>query len=300
MDATVTYRKVETTTPVEEKGYVVIDYIDEDGNKITDSKVYEGKVGEDYLIFAENFEGFELADDAEVSGVYKKETQTHTFVYSKSTVAPVEDVDVAIEHLTTEGEYLDGRVETVKEGETVTASAESFDGYHLVGNATQSVVAKKGATITFTYKKDAPVIQDVTVNVYHAGSDGKTLATSQIVAKEGDVVTANAQTFAGYTLNDNATKSATAFDGAVIQFNYAKDIVTPPNNWGARPTSNSELAEGDYGGVWYDNQVGNSGMTFASQSDADNWGAEHGTNGWWSWEVRMKGSNEIRVTVDLY
>lgn len=373
MTFTFEYKKDDSEIPQAEKGFVEVDYLDENGNKITDSKVYEGVVGEEFLILAEKLDGYDLADEAEISGVYKNETQTYTFNYKKvpttpeikdvtmtveflteygqtlgtetltakegesvtvkakafdgfeiaegedseqtvvatqgevitffyaeSTGSPIQNVDVSIQHFTTEGEYLDGRVETVKEGETVTATAETFAGYHLVGNATQSVVAKQGASITFKYEKDVVVAQDVTVNVYHVGSDGKTLATSQIVAKEGDTVTAKAQSFKGYTLNDNSSKSVTAFEGATIEFNYAKDVVTPPTDWEPRPTSNSELASGDWNGVWYDDQVGNSGMTFATEEQAEGWAREQPGTGWWTYEVRMKGTNEIRVTVDLY
>lgn len=76
-------------------------------------------------------------------------------------------------------------------------------------------------------------------------------------------------------------------------------------DYGARPTSDSEVLVGEYyvgnSHYIYYSGMGNSGMTFTNVKDANYWAAENHpseTGGSWAtWEVLMKDTKEVRTTV---
>lgn len=75
-----TYSKIET---IVETGKVIVNYLDENGNKITDSKEFTDNVGDDFTVNAIDLEGYELVSKGEVTGKVTKEDTIINFVYEK-------------------------------------------------------------------------------------------------------------------------------------------------------------------------------------------------------------------------
>lgn len=75
-----TYSKIE---PIAEIGKVIVNYLDEDGNKITDSKEFTDNVDTDFTVNAIDLEGYELLSKGEVIGKVTKEDTIINFVYKK-------------------------------------------------------------------------------------------------------------------------------------------------------------------------------------------------------------------------
>ncbi|HFP7354162.1 TPA: MucBP domain-containing protein [Enterococcus faecium] len=75
-----TYSKIE---PITETGKVIVNYLDEDGNKITDSKEFTDNVDSDFTVNAIDLEGYELVSKGEVTGKVTKEDTIINFVYEK-------------------------------------------------------------------------------------------------------------------------------------------------------------------------------------------------------------------------
>ncbi|EMC0720344.1 MucBP domain-containing protein, partial [Enterococcus faecalis] len=75
-----TYSKIE---PIAEIGKVIVNYLDEDGNKITDSKEFTDNVDTDFTVNAIDLEGYELVSKGEVIGKVTKEDTIINFVYKK-------------------------------------------------------------------------------------------------------------------------------------------------------------------------------------------------------------------------
>lgn len=74
-------KKIET--PVE-TGKVIVNYLDEDGNRITDSKEFTDNVDSDFTVNAIDLEGYELVSKGEVTGKVIKEDTIINFVYKKN------------------------------------------------------------------------------------------------------------------------------------------------------------------------------------------------------------------------
>lgn len=78
------------TTPHEETGKVIVNYLDEDGNKITDSKEFIDNVDSDFIVNAELLDGYELISDKVITGKVTKEDTIINFNYKKEKETPVE------------------------------------------------------------------------------------------------------------------------------------------------------------------------------------------------------------------
>ncbi|EOV2456166.1 MucBP domain-containing protein [Enterococcus faecalis] len=76
-----TYSKIK---PIVETGKVIVNYLDEDGNKITDSKEFTDNVDSDFTVNAIDLEGYELVSKGEVTGKVTKEDTIINFVYEKN------------------------------------------------------------------------------------------------------------------------------------------------------------------------------------------------------------------------
>ena len=79
----VTYRySADEGITKEEESLVIVQYVDEDGNKITGSVIMSGKVGDTYETGAKEIDGYELLASADnASGVMDKFTTIVTYVY---------------------------------------------------------------------------------------------------------------------------------------------------------------------------------------------------------------------------
>lgn len=69
----------------DDKGTLIINYVDSDGNKLTEEIITEGKVGEKYTTEKKNFEGYTfITVEGEPEGIYTEETINVTYYYDKN------------------------------------------------------------------------------------------------------------------------------------------------------------------------------------------------------------------------
>lgn len=73
-----------TTTEVEIKGSVIVHYIDEAGNELSEKETLTGLVGEEYTTSLKEFAGYELiAIDGKTTGEYIEGEKEVTYIYTK-------------------------------------------------------------------------------------------------------------------------------------------------------------------------------------------------------------------------
>ncbi|WP_411678735.1 leucine-rich repeat domain-containing protein [Clostridium thailandense] len=142
-------------------------------------------------------------------------------------------------------QYVDQDTGSLLEPQTVNSNldlgnysynAKTFTDYTLNDSATKSVTltaADKDQTIVFNYKKNTPTpVIKGSITVQHKDQDTGALLEPQLVLSNMMLTTYTfpSKTFAGYTLNDSATKSVTltATDkDQTIVFNYKKNTPSP-------------------------------------------------------------------------
>lgn len=117
---------------------------------------------------------------------------------------------------------------SVEENQSFTAKAKSFDGFTLVGNATQTVKVTADTTITFTYKANEVTpptpVEKFNVTINYVDTEGNAIAKADVVSVEkGETYTAYATTLAGYTLQGEGTQTVTADSDKEVTFVYKKE-----------------------------------------------------------------------------
>lgn len=155
-------------------------------------------------------------------GVNKTTTPT-----PKPTPSPVTKYTVTTKHVGSDGKTLKSVSATVEKGKNYTAKAERFSGYTLKGSNTQTVTVNSNKTITFNYTKNPTPVTKYNVTIKHVGSDGKLLGNLTVPVEKGKSYTANAGSYAGYTLKGDNTQIVTVNSDKTITFNYTKDPVAP-------------------------------------------------------------------------
>ena len=121
---------------------------------------------------------------------------------------------------------------TGKENTQVQVNAITVDGYELVTQSPQYVIAEQGSQVVFQYKKKdvKPVETYATLTTKFV--DEKGIEISKATTQDflvGGTYTATAKTVDGYTLVGQSQKTGTMTkDGATETFTYKKNSVTPP------------------------------------------------------------------------
>ncbi|WP_239255857.1 MucBP domain-containing protein, partial [Listeria ilorinensis] len=129
-NATGTYTtEDQTVTYVYEKaqGNVIVKYVDEEGNEIAGTETLTGKVGTDYEATTKDIAGYQLKEIPQnVTGTYKTEDQTITYVYEKALG------NVIVKYADEDGNEIAGtETLTGKVGTNYETTAKDIAGYQL-------------------------------------------------------------------------------------------------------------------------------------------------------------------------
>ncbi|MGM0260591.1 MucBP domain-containing protein [Enterococcus sp. AZ102] len=235
-DITVTYVYKKVDAPAETTGQVTARFVDQDGEKLIDSVVQTGRIGDAYAVGAQTIEGYALDLDqapTNATGTYTKDGITVTYVYKKVD-APAETTgQVTARFVDQDGKELaDPVVQTGRIGDAYAVGAQTIEGYALdldqaPTNAT-GTYTKDGITVTYVYKKvDAPAETTGQVTARFVDQDGKELADPVVqTGRIGDAYAVGAQTIEGYALDlDQAPTNATGTytkDGITVTYVYKK------------------------------------------------------------------------------
>lgn len=196
---------------------ITVKYVDEGGNSIKTATTQTIEHGNRFSMTAPTITGYTVkaADKTkDIASVSKNETVT--FTYTKN-ATPVTKYKVTVKHVGSDGKELKKTTEDIEKGKSYTAKAETFTGYTLNGNASQTIKSVNAdQTLTFTYN-----VNKYNVTVVHEGSNGKTLETEKAKSVEyGKEHTAQAKTYTGYTLSGNVTQKVTVKGTTTITFTY--------------------------------------------------------------------------------
>ena len=194
-----------------------VNYVDEEGNPLADSKTTVGIAGTTVTETALEFEGYQVIGETTASIVLDAEAENEiTFTYKK-----LDTVDYVIEFVDEEGNSIaDSITGSDFEGTTITGTAADVLGYELIGEATQSIVLAKDVEnkITFVYETLPVVFYDVK----YVDENGREIApTKTAIDVNGAAVTETAVNVAGYIATVAAKELVLDENGInVITFEY--------------------------------------------------------------------------------
>ncbi|WP_432376015.1 beta strand repeat-containing protein [Lactiplantibacillus pentosus] len=156
---TLTYTK-DSTTPVENKANLTINYVDADGNTIKASSVTEYIVGQAYTVGQPEIAGYTYdhsTGDA-IAGTIAYKGNTVTLVYTKngSTTPTEQTKTITVNYVDADGNTIKtATTTTYKVGDTYTVATPSIDGYtYKSADGKLSGTVTDDATITLTYVKN--------------------------------------------------------------------------------------------------------------------------------------------------
>ncbi|WP_439750138.1 beta strand repeat-containing protein [Lactiplantibacillus pentosus] len=156
---TLTYTK-DSTTPVENKANLTINYVDADGNTIKASSVTEYVVGQAYTVGQPEIAGYtyDHATGDAIAGTIAYNGNTVTLVYTKngSTTPTEQTKTITVNYVDADGNTIKtATTTTYKVGDTYTVATPTIDGYtYKSADGDLSGTVADDATITLTYVKN--------------------------------------------------------------------------------------------------------------------------------------------------
>ncbi|MDN7042954.1 MucBP domain-containing protein [Lactiplantibacillus plantarum] len=156
---TLTYTK-DSTTPVENKANLTINYVDADGNTIKASSVTEYIVGQAYTVGQPEIAGYtyDHATGDAIAGMIAYNGNTVTLVYTKNggTTPTEQTKTITVNYVDADGNTIKSATTTTyKVGDTYTVATPSIDGYtYKSADGALSGTVADDATITLTYAKN--------------------------------------------------------------------------------------------------------------------------------------------------
>ncbi|MCJ0593493.1 MucBP domain-containing protein, partial [Enterococcus cecorum] len=141
------------------KGQLTVNYLDEDGNQLLESKNYMYSFGDDYGVTAETIQGYKLIGEEFVTGIINQKETIVNFIYKKVDNPVEEKGKVIVNYLDENGnKIIDSKEFSDNVGNEFTVNAPSLDGYELISDEVMTgKVAKEDTIINFNYKKEKEV-----------------------------------------------------------------------------------------------------------------------------------------------
>lgn len=236
-DTTVTFKydKDGTSDPVKQ-GSVTVQYVDQDGKSVQDSKTLKGDVDKAFSETAPTIKGYTLTSDKTVSGKFADKAQTVKFTYKKD-AEPVAKSTITVKYVDEKGTEI--QKSTSKQGNSgdkfqMSAKDLEIKGYDLKSNAIDTTFGDKDKTITVEYTKHVDPVKQGSVTFKYVDKDSKEIQDSKTV--KGDVDKAfeeKAPTIEGYSLDksksDETYSGKFTEQGQTFTFVYNKDVTPTPD-----------------------------------------------------------------------
>lgn len=183
---------------------VVVTYVDEKGNELTDSIRLDGSIGDTYTSKAQTIDGYTLKEvNGNVSGTFTTDIQNVTYVYEKD---PIKNGQVIVNYQDESGNKIAESITLTGEvGSHYQTENKTIDGYTLkkiVGKEAGEIAAKP-TTVTYIYGKTDTYTDNNKTNNKTSGNNmnqsavgpttaptsaqGKSINTSEILPLTGEV-----------------------------------------------------------------------------------------------------------------
>ena len=216
---TYTYEKIkeEPEEPVEEPktSYVVVKYIDQEGQEIAGKEVLTGKVDEYYFTTQKQISGYKFVNvDAEEEGKFTEDIIRVTYTYEKieeeqpEPVIEPKNITILVQYLDKEtgNPVFDSISLTGKEGETYTTTRKSKDGYNLVNPEFEELgTYSESKVLNYYYEKiveeQEEAEEEAYILVHYIDANGNQIKSDVVyTGNVGDTYVIPAESIPGYNL----------------------------------------------------------------------------------------------------
>ncbi len=185
-------------------GTVTVEYLDQEGNRVSEDTVLMGHLGEAYRTSPKEIEGYTFVEvQGNERGAFTTQTQSVTYIYAKEQV-PVVAGDVTVKYQDEAGNSIaSDSVLTGNVGEEYNATRLDIEEYRLVaveGNE-RGTFTNEAQTVTYTYVKEQEPVAAADVTVKYQDEAGNPIAPDSVLSGHvGDVYRTAAVWIEGYAL----------------------------------------------------------------------------------------------------
>ena len=214
----------------ENEGSVVANYVDEEGNVISDQVITIGNIGDPYSTEQKAIPGYTFKEiQGSASGQFTDKEQTVTYVYTKD---PVAGANVTAKYVDENGKTIsDDVVKNGNVGDSYTTEQKAIPGYTFwaveAGNSTGQFTSD-AQTVTYIYTKDPVAGGNVTVK--YVDGAGNTISDNVVKSGNiGDDYSTDQKAIPGYTFKEVQGSASGQFTDKeqTITYVYTKNSVTP-------------------------------------------------------------------------
>ena len=231
---------LDLSMPEPEIGWVSVNGVDVDTQKVLWFSEEVGFVGNDVTLFAEIVEGYELISPDRVTIYMETAEMHHNFYYKKIEDSPEESFSsVTVQYLHNETGQPIAEPTVINDLEIGTeyiGNALVIDGYTIVGPETYTINVSEDPNsniITFRYDENPVTKEKATVTVKYINEKGESIAEDKIISdlEVGSTHTEEALLIEGYELLSTKVQTIEIqSEGNIITFIYETKETTPPEN----------------------------------------------------------------------
>jgi|GEM_PF-2649682 len=231
---------LDLSMPEPEIGWVSVNGVDVDTQKVLWFSEEVGFVGNDVTLFAEIVEGYELISPDRVTIYMETAEMHHNFYYKKIEDSPEESFSsVTVQYLHNETGQPIAEPTVINDLEIGTeyiGNALVIDGYTIVGPETYTINVSEDPNsniITFRYDENPVTKEKAAVTVKYINEKGESIAEDKIISdlEVGSTHTEEALLIGGYELLSTKVQTIEIqSEGNIITFIYETKETTPPEN----------------------------------------------------------------------
>ena len=231
---------LDLSMPEPEIGWVSVNGVDVDTQKVLWFSEEVGFVGNDVTLFAEIVEGYELISPDRVTIYMETAEMHHNFYYKKIEDSPEESFSsVTVQYLHNETGQPIAEPTVINDLEIGTeyiGNALVIDGYTIVGPETYTINVSEDPNsniITFRYDENPVTKEKAAVTVKYINEKGESIAEDKIISdlEVGSTHTEEALLIEGYELLSTKVQTIEIqSEGNIITFIYETKETTPPEN----------------------------------------------------------------------
>ncbi|NBA21408.1 LPXTG cell wall anchor domain-containing protein [Enterococcus hirae] len=231
---------LDLSMPEPEIGWVSVNGVDVDTQKVLWFSEEVGFVGNDVTLFAEIVEGYELISPDRVTIYMETAEMHHNFYYKKIEDSPEESFSsVTVQYLHNETGQPIAEPTVINDLEIGTeyiGNALMIDGYTIVGPETYTINVSEDPNsniITFRYDENPVTKEKAAVTVKYINEKGESIAEDKIISdlEVGSTHTEEALLIEGYELLSTKVQTIEIqSEGNIITFIYETKETTPPEN----------------------------------------------------------------------
>ena len=231
---------LDLSMPEPEIGWVSVNGVDVDTQKVLWFSEEVGFVGNDVTLFAEIVEGYELISPDRVTIYMETAEMHHNFYYKKIEDSPEESFSsVTVQYLHNETGQPIAEPTVINDLEIGTeyiGNALVIDGYTIVGPETYTINVSEDPNsniITFRYDENPVTKEKAAVTVKYINEKGQPIAEDKIISdlEVGSTHTEEALLIEGYELLSTKVQTIEIqSEGNIITFIYETKETTPPEN----------------------------------------------------------------------